>query len=195
MQASFRVLNFGFWWAFQAIEFDDLWEQAGRSLNLLRRATRKEMWLAPCVWQAPGVWDFLSLPSWLQPCELGCQVLLCPFPFSWNRFSQRSSSSFKSFSSLPLSFFLNKVSLCSFFGGEGMCPMSQDLIGWGRCQFLLSLWRAWMSPDLGKITNYTQYSSEAGTHWCVFLAGFWLDAALLPLGLAKAPALPRPCSS
>lgn len=51
-----------------------------------------------------------------------------------------------------------------------------------------------LSPDLGKVINYIPYSSEAGTHCCVFLAGFWLDAALLPLGLTKAPALPRPCS-
>lgn len=40
----------------------------------------------------------------------------------------------------------------------------------------------------GKVTNCTLYFSVAGTHWGIFSAGFWVEAALLPLGLAK----PRP---
>lgn len=32
-------------------------------------------------------------------------------------------------------------SACVHSWGGGMCPMGQDLIGWGSCQLLLPLWR------------------------------------------------------
>lgn len=60
---------------------DDLREQAGRFLNLQRRTTREETGLAWCVWQAPGVWDFLSLPSDASPVDVGAKSSWAHFLF------------------------------------------------------------------------------------------------------------------
>lgn len=142
----------------------------------------------------PSALGLSLLALWIQCCELGCQALLWPFPFSWNRCSQISSSSFKS--SFPLSFFLNKISLCSFLGCRIYAPWVRTwLVGRDASSCCLpgglGCLLVW-----GKVTNYLLqnlgrlYQNQRS--WATLVCTFGL---LLPLGVAQTPALARPCSS
>ena len=101
----------------------------------------------------PRALRLLSFRSDSNPCELGCLFLLCPFPFSWNRFSWISpfpSDLFFSSSFL----FLEQDQPVFTLGGQGMCPMSQGLDWQCEGPVLAASLEGLMCPDLGKVTNF-----------------------------------------
>lgn len=140
----------------------------------------------------PSALRLLSFSSDSNLREPGC--LLCPFPFSWNRFSWISPFPSDVFFSSSFLFLEQDQPVFTLGGGQGICPMSQGLDWQCEGPVLAASLEGLMCPDLGKVTHFNILQQKL-RHIGMYLACLSFDGALLQRDLARTPASPRPCSS